>query len=129
MNLLIYGGVAVLTILLYVLLRDIHSPLAAYLPTAAAVLILYRAGDELLPFLLSPSKSIGGSEMPKYYNTVLACFGIGCLTALLSDFAQDVADGSVSKKIELGGKCAVLILLLPLIRELLSAAVGVLSAF
>lgn len=62
-----------------------------------------------------------------YFKIALKALGIGYITGFIADACRDSGQASLASKAELAGKCAILILSLPLISAVLNVAIGFLK--
>ena len=63
----------------------------------------------------------------QYFSVALKAIGIGYITGFIADACRDGGQASLAGKAELAGKCAVFILVLPLIASILETALGFLK--
>ena len=63
----------------------------------------------------------------QYFSVALKALGIGYITGFIADACRDGGQASLAGKAELAGKCAVFILVLPLIASILETALGFLK--
>ena len=75
--------------------------------------------DELLGFIGD------GGEI--YVQTLIKALGIAIITHICATVCRDTGEGSIATYVELGGKIEIVILSLPLIREIISASVELLE--
>ena len=109
-----------------VLLLRAHRPEYALLTAAAAGLFLFfRLLDDLLAPLLELR------EMLCDAGVELSCFTVACkalgvcyLAQFVADLCRDFGQTSLAGRVELAGKCAVLALSLPLLRQLLELSIS-----
>lgn len=80
--------------------------------------------------LLSPvieyiNELLGSSENSESVTILFKSTGIGIITSIASDMCKDLGEVSLGSKLELCGKCLILSLSLPLIKELINIAVSI----
>ena len=63
----------------------------------------------------------------QYFSVAIKALGIGYVTAFIADACRDGGQASLAGKAELAGKCAVFILVLPLLASILETALGFLK--
>lgn len=61
-------------------------------------------------------------EIASYAETMLRALGIALLTRICADLCRDMGEGTVAGGVEFAGKIAILLLALPLIREIIGYA-------
>ena len=52
------------------------------------------------------------------FKSIIKVIGIAYITQFSAEIAKDSGNGAIAKKIELGGKISVLIIMLPMIKNL-----------
>ena len=115
---------AVICAVLLVLLRHSRPEQAVIFSILAAVLLMFWLLDDVLPLMeelrqLAELFHFGEQRWQILMKTMGICF----LTQTAEDVCRDAGESSLGAKIELAGKAAILLLCLPLFRELLSIAV------
>ncbi len=116
-------GCAVVACILVVTLRQQRPDIAVVLAAAAGVVLFFmiaaplrQAAEGILELLEAVPGGTGELRV------VLRALGV-CLTAQLgADLCRDCGQASLAAKVELGGKAAVLVLLLPLLAEIVGIA-------
>lgn len=116
-------GVAVITLVGATLIkpyRPEYSLLIAVSGGAVALIMTLSAMESYFSIL----KGIfADSGVPlTYFSVALKALGIGYLTEFASDTAADSGQTSLSSKITFAGRTAILILALPVIKDLLTLA-------
>lgn len=128
MELLAICGVALLGAVLTVALRQHRQDYAAAVGISVSVVVLYLAVKNLLPLTEEYRVIAASAEMdPSYLSAMLKTVGIAYLTVFSADACRDLGSASLGDKVELVGKIAVLVLILPYIRQFLSLVTGMLS--
>ncbi|MBE6556677.1 MAG: hypothetical protein E7664_02900 [Ruminococcaceae bacterium] len=116
------GGLTVLGCAATLILRALHTEYAfairlAVLAVSAASVILMAE-----PLLASVKETAVDHGMDRYAATVLRALGIALLTKLCTAVCQDCGEGGMAYGVEMGGKIAILLLCLPLMKDILSFA-------
>lgn len=98
---------------------------------------LVRLGGSILIFgalllglgeLLSEVRGLfEGSGIDRYADLMLRALGLGLLTKLCCALCEDCGAKAVASGVEMAGKAAILMLSLPLVKEILSLAATVLE--
>ena len=81
--------------------------------------LLIASAKPLLALLETLSKGSGASP---YVETILKGLGIAILTQISSDICRDSGEGTLATHIETVGKLELLLLCIPLIKEILATA-------
>lgn len=114
---------AVLCAVLIVLLRNSRPEQAMILSLCAVILLLFWLLDAMDPILqelrqLTELFSFGSQQG----ELLLKSLGLCLLTQVSADLCRDAGENTLAVNVELAGKTAVLLLCLPLFRQLLSFA-------
>lgn len=118
-------AIAVICAVLLVLLRHSRPEQGMILSIAAVLLLLLWILEDMLPVLDSLKQLSGQFQLAEdKMQTLLKTLGICFLTQTAADICRDAEEASLAAKVELAGKTAVLLLCLPLYRELLEIAAG-----
>lgn len=112
----------VMAVLLFLLLIRRFSPeLAPPLSLCLTVLLTLSALTALIP-LLSYLRELELGKFDDYLPYLLKSMGISLISSTAADLCRDCGESSVASKLEMLGKCEIVVLSLPLIRELLTLA-------
>jgi len=113
-------GVAFISVSAVLLIKEYGGKTYALVLTGIALIfiatfVLSRMGQVLgeLSFLSS-----GGVSNP-YYETLLKSFGVAFVSEISSDSLRELGSENIGKWIELAGKSEIIILSLPIIKDLL----------
>ncbi len=119
MDFLILCGVTVIAVIIIFLFKQLKSgfafPLAlllCFILLRQALSILQTEGEFLKTIFENKSLS-------QYGNILLKTFGISLIVELLSDTCREAGENSVASKIELLGKVEIIVLSLPLVKNIL----------
>lgn len=121
MNVLTICGVAVLTVLLTLIAKELHGKIGKWIPIAGGLLLSVQALILLVQATDGLSFSIP-QPYSGYLKTVLQCFGSAVLIKLACDFAADLGETGLAEKVAFCGRCLLLLLLMPLFREFVALA-------
>jgi len=115
-------GVSLLGAFAIFLLRQIKGELALTVRLGTGVLCAFLIVSALSPVLQELS-ALGDSVGAQDYVTVLLrALGIALLTHICAGVCRDLGEGSIGVWVEMAGKVEILLLCLPLLREILKAA-------
>ena len=119
-------GIGLLGVIINILLKQYKPEFAVLSNVCCGIVLLFIVfensqslfggllGDEMF------SKVQGAVIKP-----ILKVIGIGYLTEFSSDLAEDSGNKSIANKIILGGKIAICIIALPILKELISAIISI----
>lgn len=118
-------GFAVLCVLLMMLLRQQRSEYALLVGLAGGVMILGYVLSAYLPTVQYMTALVGESALAPYAETLLKAMGVGLAVQISADICRDTGESGMAQKLELVGKAEIMVLCLPLIREIVDLAKGV----
>lgn len=105
---------------LAVLLQGHKKEYSFLLSVAAAVTVFYSVLSKLTGPILGFLETVKNSGTDiSYINICLKALGIGYITEFIADTCRDFGQSSVAAKAELLGKCAVLLLCIPVLKQIL----------
>ncbi|MCI8623464.1 MAG: stage III sporulation protein AD [Provencibacterium sp.] len=121
-------GLGVVAVALVVLLRQYRPEYALMASVVCSVLIFSAVLSWLTPALseiagLFASLSVGQEQVEILFKSLGICF----ITQIACDSCRDAGESAVASKIELAGKFALVVLALPLFREILQIALTFMS--
>ncbi|OWZ84028.1 stage III sporulation protein AD [Natranaerobius trueperi] len=120
-------GFGFIATVLIVVVRQYKKELAVLLSMAAGIMIFL--------YLLSPLKSVLDilEELTlqadldfAYFDTLLKIVGIAYITEFGAQVCKDADEGAMAKKIELGGKIAIMLMAVPLVVMILETVLTLL---
>jgi stage III sporulation protein AD len=95
--------------------------------TVAAVFLTGAAISALAPALSFMGETGDTGTLAEYMPTLLKALAVACCTAVTADICRDVGDTSIASRVELFGRAQIVLLALPLARELIQSATALLS--
>ena len=128
-NLAAACGAAIAAAVLAVVLRRYHAEYGLLISLGAgAVLLLVLL--QALPQVFSQFQSLlqAASLPAETGSTLLKALGACWLAQFAADACRDAGEGALASKVELAGKTAVLLLILPLFAEVANLALDLASA-
>ena len=126
MTLLSSIGIGVLCAVAALVLRECKSPMAPLLTLLGGILLLLSVIPRLSP-LISWAKSLEGALPLALGETVGKVLAAGFLCSVGSDVCTELGAPSLGGKLELAGKIEILLLSLPILKELFSRVEALLS--
>ncbi len=98
------------------------SPEQAFLCALAAGAVILWLTVRLILAVVRPFETLFTTETAGYFKTALKALGIAYLTSFVADTCRDFGQSALAAKAELGGRCAIFLLCLPLLSALLETA-------
>lgn len=126
MNIIQLCGIGICTVMFAVLLKERRGEIALMVSLAGSVLLLGYALTVFVPSIEFISETVQESSFSPYISVLLKALGIAFAVQITSDICRDAGESSVASKVELVGKAEILLISLPMVKELLSAAYSLL---
>lgn len=117
-----YCGAALCALIAVLVLRSQKSEFAGLVSLAASVILLSAASVTFFPVIEFVSETVEETGFSEYLATLMKALGITLAVQLCAEVCRDAGESSLASKLELVGKAEILILCLPLIRELITLA-------
>ena len=119
---------AVLCTVLIVLLKNSRPEQAIILSMMSAILLFFCVIETIQPILTELKSLIQRfSFIEQQSEILLKSLGLCCLTQIAADLCRDAGETALAVNVELAGKTAILVLSLPLFRQLFDFAVVLLQ--
>ncbi|MBQ2797901.1 MAG: stage III sporulation protein AC/AD protein family [Ruminiclostridium sp.] len=128
MNIIAFVGAGVIGAVLSVVLKQYRPEFSIYISLVTGMIMLGA-----LILLLSPviESVLQLSELSangfKYSELLLKSLAICYITQLASDSCRDAGESSIATKIDFAGRCAILLLSMPLFTELINIVKGLME--
>lgn len=128
MNIIAFVGAGVIGAILSVVLKQYRPEFSIYISLVTGMIMLGA-----LILLLSPviESVLQLSELStngfKYSELLLKSLAICYITQLASDSCRDAGESSIATKIDFAGRCAILLLSMPLFTELINIVKGLME--
>ncbi len=103
-------------------LRNFNNRFSEYIGAFATVLLFGAAVVEFMPIFDFASELAVGTGFEEYLSVLLKALGITLAVQLTSELCRDMGASSLASNLELVGRVELLLLALPLIKELAGIA-------
>ncbi len=115
-------GIALGGTIVAMLLREINKSYSVYVSIITVLILTYFALSNFVPIIeyitqISETKSVGN-----YISLILRITAIGVFTKITADFCTDIGEKSIAQKVELVGKSTIVIIILPVVRNIVESA-------
>lgn len=120
-------GVALLCSFVGILLRHVKGEYALLIRIGGIVLIFGAVLLGTKGIFDGIGELLVGQGLDGYASVMLRALGIAMLTKICSDICKDCGESAVAGGVEIGGKIAILVLCIPLIKELIGYATEILK--
>lgn len=121
------SAIGILCAVAGILLRSVRPDFAGLIRIAGGVLIFGAVAVGVGEAVREAVALFSGNGTESYVTVMLRALGIALLTRICTDLCRDAGESAVASGVELAGKAAILMLCLPLIREVLGYAARILE--
>lgn len=126
MDLLKYAGIAITVLSFILIIKQIKPEFVPPVSLSAAILFMTAAMMNLLPTVEFIADYVDLS-MGGYFEYLIKALGIGLVVQTVADICADAGENTLASKIELLGRAELLLLALPLLKDLLTTAEGMIN--
>ena len=126
MSLVAICGLVLAVMLFLLLIRQFRPELAPPLSLCMTLFLTLASMAVMIP-LLSYLKQLRLEKFEQYLPYLFKSMGISLLSATAADLCRDVGEGAIASKLDLLGRCEIAALSLPLLKELLTLAEGLMK--
>lgn len=126
----LFGG-AIICVFILVILRNGSRDGAVSVRMVAVVLMAVACIGAMTPiidYVKELTSGMASESMHVSVETLLKVLGVSILTHICATICRDCGEGSIAAYVELGGKVEIILLSLPLIKEIVGVALGLLDA-
>lgn len=123
-------GIGIVGALLAVTVRSYRPELALCISIATGVLIFLASSNGLKTVVgeMQEMCEISGVDTT-FFKIAMKVIAIAYITEFASEAAKDSGEGAIAKKLEFAGKTAVLVVMMPVIRNLTRVIMNTLMSF
>ncbi len=126
MNIYSVCGFGLCAVSIAVILKQMGSPFQPMVAAAAGVVMLAYIAIQVIPVLEYVKTLSYQSGMTAYFTVAVKALGIALVCQLASEICRDCGETSVGGRIELAGKAGIIVISLPVLKNLVSFARGLL---
>ena len=128
MDIFILCGCAVVVCVLIITVRQHRPDIAVVLSIAAGVILFAYIAFDLRDVVSSVYGMIDQLDgLQEETGAVVKALGVCLVTQLAADVCRDAGQSTVASRVELGGRAAVLVMLLPLLGSVLEISTQLIS--
>ena len=121
------SGLAILAAVVCIILKQLRVEFAPFVRIGATALILLLLLPVMEQVIGEFGGLIGNQAVEPYANVMIRALGISLLCRITSDVCRDAGEAGLASGVEMAGKLLILLLCLPLIRQILSYASEILE--
>ena len=112
-------GIVICCVVIVSIFKGIKTEYTLFLRIIITILISAFSFVLFIPILEYMNEITKGTQFHAYLPTLIKILGIAIITELTSDICIDAGENSIASKVSLFAKSEILLLTLPLIKELL----------
>ena len=128
MNILAFIGAGLIGAVLSVVIKQYKPEFSIYISLITGMLMLGAAVLAISPAISTLLELVNISGVKSQYVEILVkALAVCYITQLASDSCADAGEKSIGSKIEFAGKCAIVLISLPLFNELTEIVIGFMS--
>lgn len=117
------AGVLIAAALLAVVLRQYKAEYAVLVGISAAVFVMIAVLPQISNVISFIKTAAGAAPvLNERLSPLIKAVGVAVITELAADACRDAQENGMASKVELAGKVAILVLAIPLAKELLNLA-------
>ena len=127
MGILELSGVALISVFLILLLRELRGNFALPVRLCATLVLFAAALSLYLPLLSAVRELLAGAGMADFAAPLVRGAGVALICECTASFCRDMGEGSIADGVLFFGRLEILVLALPYLKNLLSSAGELLS--
>lgn len=122
MNIYALCGVGICAVCISIILKQMGTSFSPMVTAAAGVIMLAYIAIQIIPVLEYVKTLSYQSGMSEYFAVAVKALGIALVCQMASEICRDCGENAVGGRIELAGKAAIIIISLPVLKNLISFA-------
>jgi Stage III sporulation protein AC/AD protein family. len=115
-------GIAVCVMVFSIMLKERQGEMALLISCAGSVFLLAAIVPTFAPAVTFITDIIEATALSAYSAVLLKALGVTYVIQITAEICRDAGESSIASKVELAGKGEILLLTLPVIKELIAAA-------
>ena len=120
-------GIAILCAIAVSVVRQFRGEFSMPVRLSATVLLLTYATVLLAPSVIVLSQMFEGSAASGYAAILLKALAVAVMTQTAAELCRDCGEGSIAGNVEFIGRAEILVLCVPVIRDLIKIAEGIVN--
>lgn len=126
MNIYAFCGLGICAVCIAVVLKQLGSPFHPLIAAGAGVVMLAYIAIKIIPVLEYAKTLAYQNSLSPYFAVAAKSLGISLVCQMASEVCRDSGETAIAGRIELAGKAAIIIISLPILKNLVSFARGLL---
>lgn len=130
MNIQVIIGIGIIGTILAVTVKNYRPEIGIGISLATGLAIFFSAAKSLETVFLGLYTICEDAEVDMaFFKVAIKAIAVAYVTQFASELAKDAGEGAIAKKIEFGGKAAVVAAMVPIIKNLLDVITNALMSF
>ena len=121
-------GLALLCVVVFSVVRGMGRDFEVPMKLASAVVFLGLIVGLARPLLVYLRQMLAEGAVSEYAELLVGALGVAMLTGSCADLCRECREAGIASYVEMAGRLEILLLCIPLIRDILSAVSGLLGA-
>lgn len=123
-------GIGIVGAILAVTVKNYRPELALCVSLATGILIFLSSADELGSVIYDMQKMCETSGVDTtFFKASIKVIAISYVTEFASETAKDSGEGAIATKLQFAGKTSVLVVMMPVIKNLITVIINTLMSF
>lgn len=123
-------GIGIVGAILSVTVKSYRPELAICVSLATGILIFSAAADGLKSVIYEVEQMCESTGVDTaFFKVAMKVIAIAYITEFAAQTAKDSGEGAIAKKLEFAGKTTVLVIMMPIIRNLITVITNTLMSF
>ena len=118
---------AILVLFVIIVMREMRNPVTPVIKAAAVIVFGGALFLAYFPLYKEVTQIACGTALAEYMPILIRAFGVALLTRICSDVCKEGGEGGVALCVETVGRLEILMIALPLVKELIANVKGLLE--
>jgi len=120
-------GIALVIVILSFIFKEYKKEYSVFLLVAGGIIITLWGIAQMGPVVDYMHELTDAGNISEYFSVILKVLGISFIVQIGADICRDFGEAGIASKIEFAGKAAILAVVLPVLRSVISMSLGLLS--
>ena len=113
-------GIGLLVVVLSFVFKELKNEYSVMLMLAGGVIITLWGLAKIYPVVDYIRELTDSGNISEYFSVILKVLGISFLVQTGADICRDLGEESIASKVEFAGKAVILVLVLPVLKNIIS---------
>ena len=120
-------GIALIVVIFSFIFKEYQKEYSVFLLIAGGIVITLWGIAQIRPVVDYMRELGDAGNISEYFSVILKVLGISFIVQISADICRDFGEAGIASKIEFAGKAAILAVVLPVLRSVISMSLGLLS--